>query len=122
MKTINLKQHRIELANIQETENKKYADTENDNAIKQYDPLVASLKETRKRNREMNEAKNLEQLYISDVSHRPIIILTMLGIVFTFASINALISGQNALILLENLLDGCAVRVLCDKHCTRSSG
>tara|TARA_B100001564_G_scaffold228927_1_gene193137 strand:+ start:214 stop:1650 length:1437 start_codon:yes stop_codon:yes gene_type:complete len=100
LKTINLKQHRIELANIQETENKKYADIENDNAIKQYDPLVASLKETRKRNREMNEAKNLEQLYISDVSHRPIIILTMLGIVFTFASINALISGQNALILL----------------------
>ena len=79
---------------------KKYADIENDNAIKQYDPLVASLKETRKRNREMNEAKNLEQLYISDVSHRPIIILTMLGIVFTLASINALISGQNALILL----------------------
>lgn len=100
LKTINLKQHRIELANIQEKENKKYADIENDNAIKQYDPLVASLKETRKHNREMNEAKNLEQLYISDVSHRPIIILTMLGIVFTFASINALISGQNALILL----------------------
>jgi len=100
LKTINLKQHRIELANIQETENKKYADIENDNAIKQYDPLVASLKETRKRNIEMNEAKDMEQLYISDVSHRPIIILTMLGIVFTFASINALTSGQNALILL----------------------
>ena len=100
LKTINLKQHRIELANVQNMENEKYANIKDDNIIKQYDPLVATLKETRKRNIEMNEAKDMEQLYISDVSHRPIIILTMLGIVFTFASINALTSGQNALILL----------------------
>jgi hypothetical protein len=100
LRTINLKQHRIELANVQYTENEKYDMIKDDNIIKQYDPLVASLKETRRRNREMNEAKDMEQLYISDVSHRPIIILTMLGIVFTFASINAMTSGQNALILL----------------------
>ena len=100
LRTINLRQHRIELANVQYTENEKYDMIKDDNIIKQYDPLVASLKETRRRNREMNEAKDMEQLYISDVSHRPIIILTMLGIVFTFASINAMTSGQNALILL----------------------
>ena len=100
LKTINLKQQRIELANIQRTKNTKDIGSENDKIIKQYDPLVASLKERRKINREMKEAENLEQLYISDVNHRPIIIMTMLSIVFIFASINALISGPNALILL----------------------
>lgn len=100
LKTINLKQQRIELANIQRTKNTKDIGSENDKIIKQYDPLVASLKERRKINREMKEAENLEQLYISDVNHRPIIIMVMLSIVFIFASINALISGPNALILL----------------------
>ena len=100
LKTINLKQQRIELANIQRTKNTKDIGSENDKIIKQYDPLVASLKERRKISREMKEAENLEQLYISDVNHRPIIIMTMLSIVFIFASINALISGPNALILL----------------------
>mgnify|MGYP001190721730 FL=1 len=100
LKTINLKQQRIELANIQRTKNTKDIGSKNDKIIKQYDPLVASLKERRKINREMKEAENLEQLYISDVNHRPIIIMVMLSIVFIFASINALISGPNALILL----------------------
>ena len=100
LKTINLKQQRIELANIQRTKNTKDIGSENDKIIKQYNPLVASLKERRKNNREMKEAENLEQLYISDVNHRPIIIMAMLSIVFIFASINALISGPNALILL----------------------
>jgi hypothetical protein len=48
----------------------------------------------------MDEAKDLEQLYISDINHRPTIILMMLGIVFIFAGINALTFGPNVLILL----------------------
>ena len=100
LKTISLKEQRIELANIHTSKTMKNIIIENDNVIGKYDPLIASLKEKRLKNIEMGEAKNLEQLYISDINHRPIIIIIMLGIVFIFASINGLILGPNALIFL----------------------
>ena len=100
LKTISLKKQRIELANIHTSKTMKNIIIENDNVIGKYDPLIASLKEKRLKNIEMGEAKNLEQLYISDINHRPIIIIIMLGIVFIFASINGLILGPNALIFL----------------------
>ncbi len=100
LKTITLKKQRIELANIQTSKSMENIIIKNENSIGKYDPLIASLKEKRIKNIEMGEAKNLEQLYISDINHRPVIILIMLGIVFIFASINGLILGPSALILL----------------------
>ena len=70
------------------------------NEISSYDPLVESLKERRKNNREQGKISNLEELYTSDVSHRPTIVLVMLSIIFIISIGVSLINGPNPIILL----------------------
>lgn len=97
LKTINLRDQRIQLAKEKGMGDIKLVDN---NEISSYDPLVESLKEKRKNNREQGEISNLEELYTSDVSHRPTIVLVMLSIIFIISIGVSLINGPNPIILL----------------------
>ena len=97
LKTINLRDQRIQLAKEKGMIDIKLVDN---NEISSYDPLLESLKERRKNNREQGKISNLEELYTSDVSHRPTIVLVMLSIIFIISIGVSLINGPNPIVLL----------------------
>ncbi len=94
LKTMAIRDTRIELAR------KKNLESNGLNTISEYDPLIASLNEKRARSREQSVQTNIEDLYTSDISHKPIIVLTMLIVTFIAGIGNALINGPNPIMLL----------------------
>jgi hypothetical protein len=65
-----------------------------------FNPQLVDLKNKRKKKREMEDTDDVEQLYLTDATHKPVIVLLVLGLVIiTSAAIN-FIGGSNNLILL----------------------
>ena len=62
---------------------------------------LVELKNKRKKRREMEETENIEDLYLTDATHRPVIIILVLGLVIASSAIISFIGGTNHLVLLS---------------------
>ena len=68
--------------------------------IKSFDTQLLEIKNKRKKSREMGDTDDLEELYLTDATHKPVIILLVLGLVIICSSILSFIGGVNQLLLL----------------------
>ena len=68
--------------------------------IGSFDPQLLEIKNKRKKSREMGSTDDLEELYLTDATHKPLIILLVLGLVIISSSIVSFIGGVNQLLLL----------------------
>ena len=100
LKTMALKDSRIEIAKKRKDYSEYLPNLVSNNGIGNYDPLVAFLNERQNKSREQKKADNLEDFYVSDLSHRPIILLAMLSIIFIASIGRGLISGPEPIVLL----------------------
>jgi len=66
-----------------------------------FNPHLVEMRNKRKNKREMEETENIEQLYLTGATHRPVIILLVLGLVITTSAIISFIGGVNHLVLLS---------------------
>ena len=70
-------------------------------SISGFDPQIAAMKESRKKRRELAPAKDLEDLYTTDVSHRPVIVISVMAVVLGANVIIGLTTGPSPVILLS---------------------
>ena len=68
--------------------------------IQSFDAQLLEIKNKRKKSREMRDTDDLEELYLTDATHKPVIILLVLGLVIISSSIVSFIGGVNQLLLL----------------------
>ena len=68
--------------------------------IQNIDARLLDIKNKRKKSREMRDTDDLEELYLTDATHKPVIILLILGLVIVSSSIITFIGGVNQLLLL----------------------
>ena len=66
-----------------------------------FNPQLVELKNKRKKRREMEETENIEDLYLTDATHKPVIIILVLGLVIVSSAIISFIGGTNHLVLLS---------------------
>ena len=72
-----------------------------DGGISTYDPIRGELEAKRKRSREKGEAGDLAELYTTDVSHKPTVVLVILSLVLGAGVIISLLTGPNPLLLVS---------------------
>lgn len=65
-----------------------------------YNPQLVDLKNKRKKKREMEYTDDIEQIYLTDATHKPIIVILVLGLVIITSAVINFIGGTNNLILL----------------------
>jgi len=70
-------------------------------SISGFDPQIAAMMESRKKRRELAPAKDLEDLYTADVSHRPVIVISVMVVVLGANVIIGLTTGPSPVILLS---------------------
>ena len=68
--------------------------------VKIFDSQLLEIKNKRKKSREMGDVDDLEELYLTDATHKPLIILLVLGLVIISSSVLSFIGGVNQLLLL----------------------
>ena len=68
--------------------------------VKKFNPQIVELKNKRKNKREFGYTENIEELYLTDATHRPVIILLVLGLVIGASTIISFMYGTNHLVLL----------------------
>jgi len=70
-------------------------------SISGFDPQIAEMRESRKKKRELAPAKDLEELYTTDTSHLPVIVISVMAVVLGANLIIGLTTGPNPVILLS---------------------
>tara|TARA_Y100000768_G_scaffold252279_1_gene191676 strand:- start:264 stop:2354 length:2091 start_codon:yes stop_codon:yes gene_type:complete len=65
-----------------------------------YDAREAEMLSSRKKSREKAQTEDIEELYISDVSHRPVIVIAVMGLIFATSLVVGFTSGPDPLLLL----------------------
>jgi hypothetical protein len=65
-----------------------------------YDAREAEMLSSRKKSREKSETDDVEELYTSDISHRPVIVIAVMLLVFASSLVIGFTSGPNPLLLL----------------------
>ena len=68
--------------------------------VSSFNPQIVELTHKRMKKREMGSAEDIEELYLTDATHRPVIILLVLGLVITTSTMISFIGGTNHLVLL----------------------
>ncbi len=68
--------------------------------LRTYDAREAEMLSSRKKSREKAETDDVEELYTSDISHRPVIVIAVMLLVFASSLVIGLTSGPNPLLLL----------------------
>ena len=68
--------------------------------VKIFDSQLLEIKNKRKKSREMGDVDDLEELYLTDATHKPLIILLVLGLVIISSAVLSFIGGVNQLLLL----------------------
>jgi hypothetical protein len=69
--------------------------------VTSFNPQLVELKNKRKNKREMEETENIEEIYLTDANHKPVIIILVLGLVIVSSTIISFIGGPNHLVLLS---------------------
>ena len=65
-----------------------------------YDAREAEMMATRRKSREKSETDDVEELYTSDISHKPIIVIAVMILVFISGIVLGLTTGPNPVLLL----------------------
>ena len=65
-----------------------------------FDAREAEMLATRKKSREQSQTDDTEELYTSDISHKPVIVIAVMILVFVSGIVLGLASGQNPTLLL----------------------
>lgn len=65
-----------------------------------FDAREAEMLATRKKSREQSQTDDTEELYTSDISHKPVIVIAVMILVFVSGIVLGLTSGQNPTLLL----------------------
>ncbi|MDP7341119.1 MAG: hypothetical protein QF354_01855 [Candidatus Thalassarchaeum sp.] len=65
-----------------------------------YDPRLAELEAKRSKQREKSGTDDLEELYVTDVSHKPMVVLAVLSLILGVGIILGLLNGTNPLMLV----------------------
>ena len=73
---------------------------EEEGSLSTYDPIQGEMEAERRRSREKSEASDLAELYTTDVSHKPTVVLAILGLVLGAGIIIGLLTGPNPLLLV----------------------
>jgi len=68
--------------------------------LRTYDAREAEMLSSRKKSREKAETDDVEELYTSDISHRPVIVIAVMLLVFASGLVIGFTSGPNPLLLL----------------------
>jgi len=68
--------------------------------VSTYDPILGEMKAKRRRSREKSETDDLAELYTTDVSHKPTVVLVILGLVIGAGVIIGLVTGPDPLLLV----------------------
>tara|TARA_B100000676_G_scaffold296330_1_gene336575 strand:+ start:5332 stop:9057 length:3726 start_codon:yes stop_codon:yes gene_type:complete len=70
-------------------------------SVSGFNPRVAELREERKRRRELSPTESLEELYVTDVTHKPVIVISVMAVVLGAGVLIGLTTGPNPIILLS---------------------
>ncbi len=68
--------------------------------LRTYDAREAEMLSSRKKSREKYQTDDVEELYISDVSHRPVIIIAVMALIFATSLVIGFTSGPDPILLL----------------------
>jgi len=68
--------------------------------LRTYDAREAEMLSSRKKSREKYQTDDVEELYISDVSHRPVIVIAVMALVFATSLVIGFTSGPDPILLL----------------------
>jgi len=66
-----------------------------------FNPQLLEMKNKRKKKREMEQTDDIEKLYLTDATHKPVIVLLVLGLVIASSAIINFVGGPNHLVLLS---------------------
>ena len=69
-------------------------------SVSTYDPRLAELEAKRSKQREKSGTDDLEELYVTDVSHKPMVVLAVLSLILGAGIILGLLNGTNPLMLV----------------------
>ena len=69
-------------------------------SVTTYDPRLAELEAKRSKQREKSGTDDLEELYVTDVSHKPMVVLAVLSLILGAGIILGLLNGTNPLMLV----------------------
>ena len=78
----------------------KISKSREEGQLRTYDAREAEMKSSRKKSREKAQTDDVEELYTSDVSHRPVIVIAVMILVFTTSLVIGFTSGPNPILLL----------------------
>ena len=78
----------------------KISKSREEGQLRTYDAREAEMKSSRKKSREKAQTDDVEELYTSDVSHRPVIVIAVMILVFTTSLVIGFTSGPNPVLLL----------------------
>tara|TARA_B100000900_G_scaffold2098_1_gene1826 strand:+ start:16577 stop:20383 length:3807 start_codon:yes stop_codon:yes gene_type:complete len=68
--------------------------------VKEYDSNLLEIRNRRSKSREMVDTDDLEELYLTEATHKPLIIMLVLALVIVSSSVVSFVSGVNQLLLL----------------------
>jgi len=68
--------------------------------VSTYDPILGEMEAKRRHSREKSETDDLVELYTTDVSHKPTVVLVILGLVIGAGVIIGLVTGPDPLLLV----------------------
>jgi len=71
-----------------------------DSGVATYDPRLAELEAVRRKRREKSGTDDLAELYVTDVSHKPMVVLAVLSLILGTGVILGLLNGTNPLMLV----------------------
>ena len=71
-----------------------------EDGVSTYDPIRGEMESERRRRREKSETDDLTELYTTDVSHKPTVVLVILVLVLFHGVLTGLLLGPNPLFLL----------------------
>ena len=71
-----------------------------DGGVATYDPRLAELEAKRSKLREKSGTDDLAELYVTDVSHKPMVVLAVLSLILGAGVILGLLNGTNPLVLV----------------------
>ena len=75
-------------------------DGEGEDGVSTYDPRLAELEAERRKRREKSGTDDLEELYMTDMSHKPMVVLAVLSLILGAGIILGLLNGTNPLMLV----------------------
>jgi hypothetical protein len=75
-------------------------DGQDEGGVSTYDPRRAELEAERRKRREKSGTDDLEELYMTDMSHKPMVVLAVLSLILGAGIILGLLNGTNPLMLV----------------------